>query len=231
MKRNDLTGQRFGKLVALESRSEQRGGKRRVVWKCLCDCGNITYVVSDNLRSGQTRSCGCSKGEYISQSKKRKNRYKICGDYTIIYTNKGKEIIVDTEDLERLLKICWVERNDRYICGKNMETGKLVLIHRYILNLGNCNDPVDHINRNGFDNRKCNLRLCTPSQNGMNRTVSKRSTTGVTGVYYIKERNKWLARIEEHHDLHELGCFESFDEAVNARKNAEKKYFGEYAPL
>lgn len=57
----DLTGQKFGKLSVLEITSERRN--RQVVWKCQCDCGNITYVVSQSLRTGHTQSCGCSQKE------------------------------------------------------------------------------------------------------------------------------------------------------------------------
>ena len=52
----DLTGQRFGDLVVLEITPERKN--RQVVWKCQCDCGNITYVVGQALRSGHTKSCG-----------------------------------------------------------------------------------------------------------------------------------------------------------------------------
>lgn len=60
----DLTGQKFGRLIALE-KTEQRTTDRRVKWKCQCDCGNIVYVRSSYLTSGHTQSCGClnSKGE------------------------------------------------------------------------------------------------------------------------------------------------------------------------
>lgn len=54
----DLTGQRFGNLIVLEITPERKN--RQVVWKCQCDCGNITYVVGQALRSGHTKSCGCS---------------------------------------------------------------------------------------------------------------------------------------------------------------------------
>lgn len=53
----DLTGQRFGKLVALEP-TDQRSGSF-VVWKCQCDCGNITYASVGNLKTGHVKSCGC----------------------------------------------------------------------------------------------------------------------------------------------------------------------------
>lgn len=61
--KKDLTGQRFGKLVALEPTEERQG--RFIKWKCRCECGTITYVASGNLKSGHTQSCGClySKGE------------------------------------------------------------------------------------------------------------------------------------------------------------------------
>lgn len=57
MKRLNLEGQRFGKLTVLNALSEKIGG--RVFWNCKCDCGNITKVSTNNLRSGAVRSCGC----------------------------------------------------------------------------------------------------------------------------------------------------------------------------
>ena len=53
----DLTDQRFGKLVAIEPTEKRRD--RKIVWHCLCDCGNETFVTSSHLRSGHTKSCGC----------------------------------------------------------------------------------------------------------------------------------------------------------------------------
>lgn len=59
-KPNELTGQKFGCLIALE-RTERRvkdGGN--YYWKCRCDCGNLTEVNTANLHSGQVQSCGCT---------------------------------------------------------------------------------------------------------------------------------------------------------------------------
>ena len=53
----DLTNQRFGKLVALKPTEERLNGQ--VIWKCLCDCGNIVHIRSYNLTSGICQSCGC----------------------------------------------------------------------------------------------------------------------------------------------------------------------------
>ena len=56
MKLINLTNHRFGKLLVLE-RAANKG--KKVVWKCLCDCGNITEVRTTDLRTGNTKSCGC----------------------------------------------------------------------------------------------------------------------------------------------------------------------------
>ena len=70
----DLTGQKFGKLTALSPTDKRKDGK--IVWECQCDCGNLTYVSSSSLISGNTQSCGCliSKGEEkIKKLLKRNN--------------------------------------------------------------------------------------------------------------------------------------------------------------
>lgn len=67
----NLTGQRFGRLVAIEP-TEQRKGKC-VVWKCACDCGEVAYVRSGDLVSGNNVSCGCKKKEYYQNGTVRKH--------------------------------------------------------------------------------------------------------------------------------------------------------------
>lgn len=62
MKKLNLVGQRFGKLVVIEE-GEPRiepSGKKKIRWNCICDCGNTALISTDNLRSGHTTSCGCA---------------------------------------------------------------------------------------------------------------------------------------------------------------------------
>lgn len=62
MRRVDLSGQRFGKLVAVEATSKKSmSGRSRVYWLCHCDCGRTANVAAINLRNGMTRSCGCRR--------------------------------------------------------------------------------------------------------------------------------------------------------------------------
>lgn len=67
-KQHDITGKRFGRLIALES-SNQRASNGSVRWKCLCDCGNILYPTLTNLKRGHTTSCGCAKKDYVESTK------------------------------------------------------------------------------------------------------------------------------------------------------------------
>lgn len=63
--RKDLTGQKFGKLLALEVADKEFQKRKGTVWKCQCDCGNITYVPAHSLLCGNTKSCGCMQVKLI----------------------------------------------------------------------------------------------------------------------------------------------------------------------
>lgn len=63
----DITGQRFGRLVALEL-TDKQNNDQRWLWKCICDCGNIICVPMKRLKNGTTQSCGCLKHERIVES-------------------------------------------------------------------------------------------------------------------------------------------------------------------
>lgn len=93
---------------------------------------------------------------------------------------------------------------------------------------------VDHKDSLGptalkFDNRKSNLRICSNSENNMNTQVRKNNKLKTTGVYLNKTSGNWYAQITKNNKCYHLGTFKSFEEAVKARKKAEKDFFGEYA--
>jgi hypothetical protein len=80
---------------------------------------------------------------------------------------------------------------------------------------------IDHINHDKTDNRKKNLRYTTGSQNCMN--------TRAKGYNWNKKDKKWMVRIMVNNKSYYLGLFHKEQDAMNARKKAEEKYFGEYA--
>lgn len=224
VKKNDLKGQRYGRLIVLE----QQTNRKRTSWLCQCDCGNRVVVSSCHLRSGHTQSCGCYCKDRIRESKKKENEYHVIGDITIIKTNNGEEIIIDTSCLEKAKEHCWVVGSHGYACARDDKTGKVITMHRYLMGLEQYSPLVDHVNRNRLDNRQCNLRLCNSEQNAMNKSILKTNTSGITGVN--REKNGWRARIGANHKTYELGVFEKFEDAVKARKDAEELMYGEFSP-
>jgi len=83
---------------------------------------------------------------------------------------------------------------------------------------------VDHINHDTLDNRLINLRIVDNATNCKNKSRSKNNTTGVTGVYYCRSKLKWVAKIGVDNKLNNIGQYETFDEAVEARRKAEVQY-------
>jgi hypothetical protein len=231
----DLTGQKFGRLTVLKRTDDHisKSGIRSVKWECICDCGNIVNVIGDALKSGNTKSCGCYKKEldpaiYGKQNKKY-NTYDLSGEYGIGYSEDGDAFYFDLDDYEKIKDYYWTKKGmDRHY--KSTINKQTVLLHRYILNIHNTNLIVDHINtHHPEDNRKANLRIVTGSENQMNRKLGKNNTSGVTGVSWLKKNNVWRARININNKEINLGYFENFSDAVQARINAEEKYFGEHS--
>lgn len=150
---------------------------------------------------------------------------------TITITSKTHgtfETIVDDETLIRLEELggrwCVVIKRGNPYFQKRLPGNKLVELHRWIMG-----EPrglyVDHISGDTLDNRRSNLRAVKNSTNIRNGKIRANNTSGVTGVRFRKERNKWEARIRVSYNIIVLGQFATKEEAIKARKQAEKKYF------
>lgn len=194
------------------------------MWYCDCDCGTKHKIIEgSSLKSNKTKSCGCYNIEKIIERNTKRNHYDLSGEYGIGYDSKGEEFYFDLEDFDLIKDYCWQVDTYGYVVTTT------VRMHRLIMNVNDLNIDVDHKNHNTKDNRKGNLRLTTKSQNQMNKKKSKNNTSGVTGVSFMKNRNKWISYIQKDNKNHILGYFVNFEEAVNARKDAEEKLFGEYS--
>lgn len=221
----NLSGVRFGKLVAIEPCGRSADGN--VIWKCKCDCGNTTTVSSNNLRTGHTRSCGCLAKESLVERNKKDTTFDLTGQFGIGYTtNTGKRFIFDKEDFNLLKDYAWFENDQGYIITSLR--GRSMRMHRMIVNCGD-NDIIDHRNRNRVDNRRCNLRIATRQLNGMNRGANKNSRTGIKGVSFDTRSKRYVARIVVNGVSIHLGTFKTQEEAQSARQTAEERYFGEFA--
>ena len=227
----DLTGRRFGRLTVIKRGENEQfaNGSFAVRWICQCDCGNTILTRGQALKSGETKSCGCYHSDKVSDLMKRENEYDIYEDYVVGHTLKGETFVFDIEDYERVKQLCWHITPKGYVMSRAPWNPKLNM-HRYLMGVdADSSIMIDHINHNTTDNRKCNLRLVSCSENRANTQATSRNHTGVVGVSRDKTRNKWKAELTFKGITHHLGRFDSFDDAVAARKAAEEKYFGQYS--
>jgi len=86
---------------------------------------------------------------------------------------------------------------------------------------------IDHINRNRSDNRISNLRDVSRKQNGQNASKPSSNTSGYTGVSWHRRRSKWQVKITHSYKMIHLGYFSILEEAIAARKAAEKLYWSD----
>ena len=222
--RNDIIGERFGRLEVLDFYDTVlTRGKKVSRYLCRCDCGNETVVRKNDLKSGNVRSCGCYRRDRAKEIKKVHNEYFIEDGVVHMFTQKGEEFIFSEEDLELVKPYCWSLSDSGYVTCSNEHMLKL---HNLILGTDTKTHYGDHINHDRLDNRRENLRIVTPSQNRMNCGLRKDNKHGVTGIFTAG--NRWGARISYDHNNIVLGYFDTKEEAIKARRDAEQKYFGEY---
>jgi len=151
-----------------------------------------------------------------------------------ISLTKGKFAFIDDEDWDLVKNYKWYYNNNGYAetsikqeNGKHKTTG----MHRLIINNNNPKIHIDHINHNGCDNEKYNLRLCTHQQNHMNQSSNKNSTSKYMGVNWEKSRKKWKSQIGFNNKRIFVGYFINEEDAARAYDNKAKELFGEFANL
>jgi hypothetical protein len=153
-------------------------------------------------------------------------------------TKKGRTmgwVILDEEDYQKY-------QNERVMieCDKEGQCYARVItaarrrprLHRLIMGVTEPTVLVDHINGNGLDNRRENLRLATVTQNNYNcRKRTCKSSSKYKGVVYYQERKKWRARMFDHGKVMWLGDFETEVEAALAYNECAKRVAKEFALL
>ena len=151
-----------------------------------------------------------------------------------INLTQGMICMVDDYDYDELIKNKWRVRKcgKKYYAvreGKRTYPGrKTIYMHRFILNISDQKIQTDHINSNGLDNRKANLRQCTPSQNNANRLRKEGAKQKYKGI--LPNHGKWAAYLFYKKNNY-LGVFDTQEEAALAYNKKAIEVFGEFAKL
>ncbi|MCR8633506.1 AP2 domain-containing protein [Paenibacillus radicis (ex Xue et al. 2023)] len=218
----DLTDHKFGRLFVLE-RFISNSARQEAVWLCECECGEKSLVLGSNLRSGHTKSCGCYRGEKSTECNTihgHAKRNRASSEHTIWRgmitrcTNKNRD------DYDR-----YGGRGIR-VCGRWLNS-----FEAFLEDMGprpTLRHSIDRIDVNGhYDPNNCQWAL--PGQQARNTRMRGDNTSGFRGVSWHKKHKKWTVTIGVNNKLIYIGYFESKEEAVIARKNAEIIYWTDKA--
>lgn len=151
---------------------------------------------------------------------------------------KGKFSLVDDEDFDNLSKHQWYVTVYGYAncrdyirgSGRKKQKSTTYIMHRLIMNCPE-DKHIDHINHNTLDNRKSNLRIVTQSQNMMNSSSRKGSTSKYLGVGWHNQNHNWRAYIKSAQGYKHIGSFTDEKSAAMAYDRKALELYGEFANL
>ncbi|MFA6445728.1 MAG: HNH endonuclease [Candidatus Paceibacterota bacterium] len=163
-----------------------------------------------------------------------------------ILMKSGDIALIDDKDYDLVSKYNWSVAGNRYARAAAYDTDekdknghikqRVIKMHRLIIGAKK-NEFVDHINGNGFDNRRENLRICTMSQNMCNQKKSSANKSGYKGVIAMvgknheKRNKKWLSYININKKRIYGGYFFTKEEAAEKYNEMAKKYHGNFSNL
>lgn len=205
----DITGMRSGRLVAIEPTDERR--RSSILWRCECDCGGEILAEPYKIRNKVISSCGCVRTE-----KKIKN---IAGQ------RFGRLVALERLDKKRGSSFLWHCQCD---CGKTVDTSANSLLSGNTRSCGCLRvEAIMRTNsRYGSVTNRMRLVDGTCVDRIERSRLQKNNTSGHTGVQ--ARGSKWIAVITFKKQVHYLGIFETREEAIQARMEAEKRFFGEF---
>ena len=149
----------------------------------------------------------------------------------LIPLTRRKFAVVDLQDYYRLSKYRWyatVSRNTFYAARKRR--GKRIFMHREIMRPGE-DMVVDHVDRDGLNNRRSNLRLCTVGENCCNAVGNAGAMSKYKGVGWHKRIKKWTATIQAEKQSYHIGYFKNEIDAARAYDRRARKLHRQFAYL
>jgi len=198
--------------------------KGKTMWMCRCHCGKEFNVVAVSISTGNTKSCGCRKqANYKGVNKGEENAgYKHGETKTRLY-----EIWKD------MRYRCNNENNQayKYYGAKGIKVceewnSSYLVFREWAYSTGYSSElTIDRIDVKG-NYEPSNCKWSNRQTQVRNRGVNKNSKSGVTGVTWNPRNRNWVAKIMNDRKATSLGSYNSLEEAIIARRNAETKYWG-----
>lgn len=153
--------------------------------------------------------------------------------YFNLYNQKNEKIatfIIDACDIQKVKYHKWRLSHSHVVTGLPSKGQQCDLSH-VVLDIPKEEDAivVDHVNGDPLDNTRNNLRVCSQSENVLNRSFMSNNTSGFIGVSYKKDRGRYDPEIRFGYTRCHLGMTKTIEEAVYKRYVAEQLLFGEYA--
>lgn len=193
--------------------------------QCTCErCGKPFLAKAYRVRQGQSRFCSlaCYHAPRAGISR---------GDGSVLVPlQNGMFAIVDADDAERVLAFNWTatkpSTGNQWYAHRN-DGGRGVRMHRFILG-DDCPPIVDHIDRNGLNNRKSNLRAVSAHESVVNRERMKPTVSGYRGVTLHKPSGLWRASITKNRKVISLRYHDTPEEAARAYDKACRELFGDF---
>jgi hypothetical protein len=161
-----------------------------------------------------------------------KRQIIVLGDFAYIPLSNGMFATIDAVDVPLVDGYDWtaaVRRNTIYVKRATLSKGvrKTILLHRVIAGTPDGMD-TDHVNGNGLDNRRVNLRPATKIQNATNSRLCERNTSGLKGAMFYRANGKWRSQIVVNRRNIHLGYYATPEEAHAVYAKASAEMHGEF---